>query len=34
MKHKYILLLIVSSVLFFSCDSFLDQAPTSEEDKE
>lgn len=34
MKHIYTLLLIVSSLLVWSCDSFLDQAPTNEEDKE
>ena len=34
MKRIYILILIVSSALFFSCDNFLDQAPTNEEDKE
>ena len=34
MKHIYTLLLIVSSLLLWSCDSFLDQAPTNEEDKE
>lgn len=33
MKHIYFIF-IVSSLLLCSCDSFLDQAPTNEEDKE